>query len=149
LRTIVARSRLGKVEQVEVVEEDLKDVVKKVVSLALEMWNLEASDFIVMRDHYSASVKLPLTKEQYEEYSRYELRRLSGSEAEVRVPLYVVSFNNEWRGEDYVDKEVFIVAPYISEQQLEDIKELALNATEGMPEEGAKASSKGKRTRAS
>ena len=98
MRTIVARSRMGRVEEIEVVEGDLREVVKKVVSRALEMWDMEASDFIVMRDRYAASVKLPLTKEQYEEYSKYELRRLSGSEAEVRVPIYVVSYNNEWQG---------------------------------------------------
>ncbi len=129
MKTIVARSRQGKVEEVEVLETGLKEVIKNVVLKALEMWDLESSDFIVMRDRYTTTVKLPLTKEQYEEYSKYELRRLSGSEAEVRIPIYVVSFNNEWRGDDYVDREVFVVAPYINDQQLEDIKELASNAT--------------------
>ncbi|RLF12186.1 MAG: DUF2286 domain-containing protein [Thermoprotei archaeon] len=129
LKTIVARSRQGKVEEVKVLEAEVKEVIKNVVLKALEMWDMESSDFIVMRDRYTATVKLPLTKEQYEEYSKYELRRLSGNEAEVRIPIYVVSFNNEWRGDDYVDREVFVVAPYINDHQLEDVKELASNAT--------------------
>lgn len=129
MKLIVARSRMGEVEEVEVVEGGLGEVVRRVVLRALEMWNMEESDFIVMRDRYATSVKLPLTKEQYEEYSKYELRRLSSSEAEVRIPIYVISFNNEWRGDNYVDKEVFIVAPYISEAQLKEVEELASSAT--------------------
>lgn len=113
----------------EVVEGSLKEAVRSVVLKALEAWNMEASDFMVMRDKYAATVKLPLTKEQYEEYSGYELRRVSSSEAEVRVPIYIVSFDNEWRGDDYLDKEVFVVAPYVSDAQLEEMKELASNAT--------------------
>lgn len=129
MRLIIARSKEGETKEVEVVEGGLHEVVRKVVLRALEMWNLEESDFIVMRDRYVTSVKLPLTKEQYEEYSKYELRRVSSSEAEVRVPIYIISYSNEWRGDNYVDKEVFIVAPYINETQLEEVKELASSAT--------------------
>ncbi|MCX8205237.1 MAG: DUF2286 domain-containing protein [Candidatus Nezhaarchaeota archaeon] len=129
MRLIVARSSMGGVKEAEVVEGELSEVVKRVVLRALEMWDMRESDFIVMRDRYVTSVKLPLTKEQYEEYSKYELRRVSSSEAEVRVPIYVVSYSNEWRGDNYIDKEVFIIAPYINEAQLEEIKELASNAT--------------------
>jgi hypothetical protein len=125
----VARSRQGRVEEVEVVEGSLKEAVRSVVLKALAAWNMDVSDFMVMRDKYAATVKLPLTKEQYEEYSGYELRRVSSSEAEVKVPIYIVSFDNEWRGDDYVDKEVFVVAPYVNEAQLEEMKELASNAT--------------------
>ncbi|PCN49925.1 hypothetical protein B6U99_07200, partial [Candidatus Geothermarchaeota archaeon ex4572_27] len=117
MRTIVARSRQGRIEEYSVVEGELRDVVRQVVMRALEAWDMEASDFIVMRDKYAMQVKLPLTKEQYEEYSKYELRRLSSSEAELRVPIFIISFNNEWRGEDYVDKEIYVVAPYIDEEQ--------------------------------
>ncbi|MEM4700396.1 MAG: DUF2286 domain-containing protein [Candidatus Nezhaarchaeales archaeon] len=129
MKLIIARSKTGEVEEVEIVEGELNEVVRKVVLRALELWNLEESDFIVMRDRYIASVKLPLTKEQYEEYSKYELRRVSSSEAEVRVPIYVISYSNEWRGDNYIDREVFIVAPYINEVQLEEVKELASSAT--------------------
>jgi hypothetical protein len=125
----VARSRQGRVEEVEVVEGSLKETVRSVVLKALAAWNMDVSDFMVMRDKYAAAVKLPLTKEQYEEYSGYELRRVSSSEAEVKVPIYIVSFDNEWRGDDYMDKEVFVVAPYVNEAQLEEMKELASNAT--------------------
>lgn len=131
MRTIVARSRQGRIEEYSVVEGELRDVVRQVVMRALEAWDMEASDFIVMRDKYAMQVKLPLTKEQYEEYSKYELRRLSSSEAELRVPIFIISFNNEWRGEDYVDKEIYVVAPYIDEEQAKDIRELAMNATSG------------------
>jgi len=132
LKIIVARSKQGKLEEVSIAEGELKTKVREVVEEALRLWDMETSDFIVMRDRYTMQVKLPLTKEQYEEYSKYDLRRLSGSEAEVRIPIYVISFNNEWRGEDYVDKEVYVVAPYVNEEQAEDIKELASNATAEM-----------------
>jgi len=129
LKTIVVRSKQGKLEEYNVVEGNFKEVVLNVVKKALEAWDMDFSDFIVMRDRYTMQVKLPLTKEQYEEYSKYELRRLSSSEAELRIPIFIVSFNNEWRGEDYVDKEVYVIAPYIDEEEAKDIRELATNAT--------------------
>ncbi len=129
MKTIVVRSKQGKLEEYNVVEGNFKEVVLNVVKKALEAWDMDFSDFIVMRDRYTMQVKLPLTKEQYEEYSKYELRRLSSSEAELRIPIFIVSFNNEWRGEDYVDKEVYVIAPYIDEEEAKDIRELATNAT--------------------
>ncbi|MEJ5293563.1 MAG: DUF2286 domain-containing protein, partial [Candidatus Methanosuratincola sp.] len=45
------------------------------------------------------------------------------------VPVYVISFDNEWQEEDYVDKEVIVVAPVVDQKVEEIITELAIEAT--------------------
>jgi len=121
----------GGLMEVKVVEEELGKVIKTVVNTALTLWDYERSDLVVMKDKYLVEVKLPLTKEQLDLYSKFELRRTSSSTAQYRVPVWVVSYNNKWTRNGYVDYGVFIVAPYVDEAQFNEMREIAVNATSG------------------
>ncbi|MEM1537887.1 MAG: DUF2286 domain-containing protein [Candidatus Nezhaarchaeales archaeon] len=130
-KVIVMKAENGGLMEVKVVEEELGKVIKTVVNTALTLWDYERSDLVVMKDKYLVEVKLPLTKEQLDLYSKFELRRTSSSTAQYRVPVWVVSYNNKWTRNGYVDYGVFIVAPYVDEAQFNEMREIAVNATSG------------------
>lgn len=128
-KTLVLRSRGGALVSKETVDGEVKDTVRKVVVGAVSLWAAETSDFIVIRDMYPVSVKLPISKEQYELYSRYDMSRTTNGSVMFSVPVYVISFDNEWQEDDYVDKEVMVVAPQLDQKVEEIITELAVEAT--------------------
>ncbi|MEM2213972.1 MAG: DUF2286 domain-containing protein [Candidatus Nezhaarchaeales archaeon] len=127
-KVILIHSERGNIRRVVELSGPLHEVVKKAALEALQLWNPETSDFVVMRDNYTKTLKLPLTKEEYEVYSKFELRRGS-KEAEVIIPIYIASFNNEWRETDYYDNEIFIIAPKLPQEDLEELKRRAMIAT--------------------
>lgn len=115
---------------------DLKEVVKKQVVEALSLWPVEKADFTVIRDpQYPVSVKLPISKVQYDLYSKYDMSRTTNGSVMFHVPVYIISFDNEYRDDNYVDKEVFIVAPAIDQKAEEAIVELAVESTKPAPPE--------------
>ncbi|MDI9644917.1 MAG: DUF2286 domain-containing protein [Candidatus Verstraetearchaeota archaeon] len=134
-KTLVLRSRGGALVSKETVDGEVKDTVRKVVVGAVSLWSAETSDFIVIRDMYPVSVKLPITKEQYELYSKYDMSRTSNGSVMFSVPVYVISFDNEWQEDDYVDKEVIVVAPNVDQKVEEIITELAVEATKPKEDE--------------
>ncbi|RLF10162.1 MAG: hypothetical protein DRJ68_07145 [Thermoprotei archaeon] len=125
---VIIHSDRGSIKRVFEIEGSLAEAVKKAALEALQLWNPESSDFVVMRDNYTKTLKLPLTKEEYEFYSRFELRR-SSKQAEVLIPIFIASFNNEWRETDYYDNEIFIIAPRLSDEDIEELKRRAMSAT--------------------
>ena len=127
-RSILIHSERGNIKRVVEIEGRLYEAVKKAAFEALQLWNPETSDFVVMKDSYTKILKLPLSKEEYEFYSRFELRR-SSKEAEAVIPIYIASFNNEWRETDYYDNEIFIIAPKLPPEDLEELKKRAMIAT--------------------
>jgi len=127
-KSILIHSDRGSIKKVIEIEGSLYEAVKKAAFEALQLWNPETSDFVIMRDNYTKTLKLPLTKEEYEFYSKFELRRGS-KEAEAVIPIYIASFNNEWRETDYYDNEIFIIAPKLPDEDLEELKKRAMSAT--------------------
>jgi hypothetical protein len=127
-KSILIHSERGNIKRVVEIEGPLHEAVKKAAFEALQLWNPETSDFVVMKDSYTKTLKLPLSKEEYDFYSRFELRR-SSKEAEAIIPIYIASFNNEWRETDYYDNEIFIIAPKLPPEDLEELKRRAMIAT--------------------
>ncbi|MEM4576616.1 MAG: DUF2286 domain-containing protein [Candidatus Nezhaarchaeales archaeon] len=127
-KSILIHSERGNIKRVVEMDGPLHETVKKAALEALQMWNPETSDFVVMKDSYTKTLKLPLSKEDYDFYSKFELRR-SSKEAEVVIPIYITSFNNEWRETDYYDNEIFIIAPKLPPEDLEELKKRAMIAT--------------------
>lgn len=128
-KTLVLRSRRGSLVSKEAIDGEVKETVRKVVVGAVSLWSAETSDFIVIRDMYPVSVKLPISKDQYELYSKYDMSRTANGSVMFSVPVYVISFDNEWQEDDYVDKEVMVVAPHLDKKVEDIITELALEAT--------------------
>jgi hypothetical protein len=130
-KVLVVRAEEGRIVEERIVEGSVYSVVKDVVSKALRDWIPEESDFVVVRENYKVTVKLPLSSEEYERYSRYGLRRTGSGEAEFEIPVYLVSFANEWSGEDYKDRKIYLVAVYVDEKLKEEMASWAAESTSG------------------
>lgn len=128
MKILVVRSEEGEIKSQQLVEGELEQVLKDVVVKALDLWDPHRSDLVVVRHKHEVSLQLPITREQYELYSRFSLRRF-GDKAIFEIPVYIVSFDNEWTEDNIRDSRVFIVAPYIDEATTNNIIELAKNVT--------------------
>jgi len=130
---VIFWSENGSIKSSEKVKGNLHEVVKEAVKKSLDFWDVDKSDLVVLKDIYPLSVKLPLTKEQYDRYSNYNLRR-AGNEATFEIPVYLISYDNEWRGDSYVDHKVVIVAPRVDDFVEKAIQELAVSSTKEVVE---------------
>ncbi len=130
MKVLVLRAEYGEIKEKSIVEGDMPVTLKEIVKKALELWDPRRSDLIVVRHSHEIQVKLPISKEQYMLYSKFNLRR-QGDRAVFEIPLYVVSFENQWVGEDLVDARVFIVAPYIDSYTEQELEKLARTITSG------------------
>jgi len=134
MRILILRAEYGEVKEKNVVEGEISSILKDVVKKALELWDPKKSDLIVMRHSHEMQVKLPISKEQYLLYSKFNLRR-QGDKAVFEIPLYVISFENQWMGEELIDSKVFIVAPYVDDYTEQELKRLAQSITLGKEKE--------------
>ncbi|MDH5811924.1 MAG: DUF2286 domain-containing protein [Candidatus Methanomethylicaceae archaeon] len=133
---LIVRSKEGSLVSKSRVPGDLKEAVKKQVLEALSLWDVERADFTVIRDpQYPVSVKLPITKEQYEMYSKFDMSRTSDGSVVFQIPVYIISFDNEYKDDNYLDKEVFVVAPALDQKVEDAVVELAIESTKPEPEE--------------
>ncbi len=127
-RVLIVRAEYGEVKESRVVDGDILQVVRSIAREALEEWDPASSDYVIVKDRYEVSIKLPLTKEQFERYSKYGLRRGQGV-ASFDIPVYMVSFSNEWRGDSYRDKKVYLITIYVDEEVESEVKEFAAETT--------------------
>jgi hypothetical protein len=133
---LVVRSKEGSLVSKSKVQGDLNEAVKKQVLEALSLWDASRADFTVIRDpQYPVSVKLPITKEQYDLYSNFGMSRTSDGSVVFHIPVYIISFDNEYKDDNYVDKEVFVVAPALDQKVEDAVVELAIESTKPEPEE--------------
>jgi hypothetical protein len=135
---MIVRAKEGQLVSKNRVEGEFKEVVKKTVLDALSLWQLESADFTVIRDpQYPVEAKAPITKEQYDLYSKYDLQRATNGSVMFHLPVYIISFDNVYMEENYIDREVLVVAPYVDQISEEHIVELALDSTKPPSEEDA------------
>lgn len=134
MKVLILRAEYGEVKEKNVIEGEVSEILKDVVKKALELWDPKKSDLIVVRHSHEMQVKLPISKEQYLLYSKFNLRR-QGDKAVFEIPLYVVSFENQWMGEELVDSRVFIVAPYVDNYTEQELERLAQSITLGREKE--------------
>jgi len=134
-KVLIIEADRGVVKYKEVKEGNIEEIVKHVIVELLNKWNPTKSDLIVMRHEHAIEVSLPLTKEQYEKYSKLSLRRISQDKAQITIPIYIISYDNEWIGEDVRDNVVRIVAPYVDKTVSKEIEELAIITTASSREE--------------
>lgn len=128
-KVLIVEADRGVIKHKEVKEGNMEEIVKHTIVELLNKWNPRKSDLIVMRHEHVIEVSLPLTKEQYEKYSKLGLRRISQDRAQFSIPIYIISYDNEWIGEDVRDNIVRIVALYIDELVSKEIEELAISTT--------------------
>jgi len=138
--TLLIRSKEGTIVSKTTQQGDIKEIIKKIVADTVSCWAPEKSDFIVIKDNTPIQIKLPISSAQYEAYSKFDMQRGSGGSVIINLPLYIISFDNEWQEEAYVDKEVLVVAPMLDAAVDEKVVELAIESTKpnvpGEHEEG-------------
>jgi hypothetical protein len=135
---MIVRAKEGQLVSKNRVEGEFKEVIKKTVLDALSLWQLDSADFTVIRDpQYPIEAKAPITKEQYDLYSKYDLQRASNGSVAYHLPVYIISFDNVYLEDSYLDREVLVVAPYVDQISEGHIVELALESTKPPSEEDA------------
>jgi len=133
-QTLVVRVEEGKIVEKKVVPKKLDTTLREVILGVLNEWNPETSDLLVIRHRQEFTVRLPLSKEQYLKYSKYNLRRVENM-AVFEVPLYVISFENKNIDDKLQDTKVYIVAPYIDDFISDQIAKLGIDITTATEEE--------------
>ena len=128
-RTIIIISEEGNAKLHEEKELPLLEAVKETAKKALELWKLQRSDFIIIKDKYPVEIKLPITSEEYETYSKYNLQRTSPKTASFELPVYIISFDNEWLEKEYIDHKVFIVTISLNKELNKQIIEWSKDIT--------------------
>lgn len=141
MKILVLKSEMGKVTSEQIVDGELGETVRKVATEALKEWNEYTSDFIIMKDVQEIKIPLPLKPETYDALKNF----LAGKEknaAIARVPFYIISFENEWQENDFMDKRVYVVTYYINDDMKKEAIDYAANVTsqergsvEGLEEE--------------
>lgn len=136
VQILIVRAKEGNLVSKNMVEGDFKEVVKKTVVDALSLWLLDSADFTVIRDpQYPITAKAPITKEQYDLYSKYDLQRTTNGSVMFYLPVYIISFDNVYLEDNYMDREVLVVAPHVDSVAEQHIVELALESTKPPSEE--------------
>jgi len=140
LEVLVIRAEEGRVVESEVVEGELAGVVKKVAARALEEWNPELSDFIVLREVRVVTLKLPIPGQLVDKLRAFGLRRAGRDEAEFDLVIYTISFDNRVVSEEegsYLEKKIYLIAPYVNEDLRTELESMAAEiVTPKQPPEG-------------
>lgn len=128
MKVLVLRSEEGKITSKEELTGELKDVVLQVANKALQEWNLDSSDFTIMKDSLEVTIPLPLTKEQLATLKNY-LKGRGTKEAIAELPVYIISFENQWSESEYLDKKVYVIAPSVDSNVAKEIEDYAAELT--------------------
>jgi|GEM_PF-625763 len=131
MRIRVIRSEQGKIVNNEVVEGDLAAIVRRYAEQAFKEWNPETSDFTVLRGKYELRLKLPIDPDLLDIIEELNLnKRIELNELVVEVPLITISFDNEWIGDNYYEKKMYIIVPELGAGDvMKEIESYAEEAT--------------------
>ncbi len=134
MKVIILKSELGKITSERSVEGNIGDVVKQVAVEALKEWNEMSSDFTIMKDMQEVRIPLPLKPEVYESLKGF----LSGKDktsAIARIPVYIISYDNAWKEDNYQDNRVYVISYYVDDNLKNELVEYAKQATSEIKEE--------------
>ncbi len=110
----------NKISKTERVKGDLVQIVKTYAKKLIDEWDAEVSDFIILRDSYTVTLKIPLKPEVADIAKKYGARRV-GNQAEVTIPVYEISCSNRWVEDSFQADNFIIIFPYISDEVTEQI----------------------------
>jgi len=115
-RILIVRSEKGRIVESDVVEGRLTDVVKDTARRALEEWDPEMSDFVVLKDVKEVELELPIDPDLFDVLKEYGGLVRKGSVALARLPVYTISFDNRMITEEsYVENKIYLVTLYIND----------------------------------
>ncbi len=128
-KVLVIRAEDGRVVQSIIEEGKIEDIVKNYARRALNEWEPIYSDFVVLRDKYEVRLKLPISPEQFEKFSKYGLERTPDGYAVFSITIYTISFDNFWIEGSYQDRKMYLIAPYVDENIKKELEEAAAGST--------------------
>ncbi len=130
-KVVVIRADEGKVTESQVVEGKLEDIVKQITKKAVEEWDPGTSDLTVLHTKLELRYKKPLPPEVADAIFNLNLEySLEGNDVIVNLPVIVVSFDNRWLDETrYEERRIYVIAPYIDESTIEQLREYAAETT--------------------
>ena len=128
MKIVVLKSESGKVTSDALEEGEIGDVVRKTAEKALKEWNELTSDFIIMRDSQEARIPLPLKPDMYEKMKNF-LTGKDKTSAIVKLPIFIISFENQWKEENFQDKKVYVISYYLNEELKKELTDYAAQVT--------------------
>ncbi len=104
------------------VKGDLNNIVKqKVISVVRDEWDPEKKELMVFGDVMELEFNLPLTPEQYDVLSNFNMRK-EGKVAVVELPYYVITYPKySYPGAPQV---VYMIVPYVDEEHLKEFEQM-------------------------
>ncbi len=132
MKILVIRSEEGKIVESKIIDSDIAEVARTVTQEALKEWNPTSSDFTVLRAKYEIRYRLPIKPELVDIARDLGLDMMrEGNELIIQVPIYTISFDNEWTDDSYIDRKMYIVALYLDDEEKKQIEEYAMETTKG------------------
>ncbi|BEP17564.1 hypothetical protein PYJP_09160 [Pyrofollis japonicus] len=124
------RADEGKITEEDIQEGNFGEIAKAVSKKALEEWNPESSDFTAIRTKFELRYRLPIDPDLFDKLQEYNFEMFrEGNELVVNLPVLTISFDNAWLGDSYLDKRMYLIAPYLDEEEAKQLKEYLVDAT--------------------
>ncbi len=128
MKILILKSEDGKITSDEMVEGEIGKVVKDTANKALEEWNEESSDFIIIKDFHEIRLPLPLNPKMYEVLKKFSMSKQDKT-AIVKIPSYVISFDNLWVDNDSIDRKVYVISYFLDDKTKKELEEDAIKLT--------------------
>ncbi|AWR99801.1 DUF2286 domain-containing protein [Metallosphaera hakonensis] len=128
MKVLVLKSESGQITSDHFEEGDIGEVVRKTAEKALKEWNELTSDFIIMRDSQEAKLPLPLKPDVYEKTKNF-LAGKDKTSAILKLPIFIISFENQWKEENFQDKKVYVISYYLTDELKEELTNYAAQVT--------------------
>lgn len=144
-KCIVITAHSGKIKKKEVIQGSLEDVVKNVAKdLLMNEWLPTFSDFMILRDSIEIELKAGQDKDVISLYREFGLKRTGKDTLTATLPIYLIVYESlKVSEENYHDRGVAVVAPFIREEDTKVLEELLEETTrKPSPEELAQEEKK-------
>ena len=131
----IARSDNGNLTESRIVEGDIAQIAKEIVNKAVKEWKPLESDLTALKTEYELRYKLPIKPEILDTIESLNLQwAREGKELIISLPIIVISFDNKWEGDSYIDNKMYTVTYYIDDESKKQIEEYITSATKAPKE---------------
>ncbi len=127
-KAIIVEACKGVVKAKRVVEGSLHNIVKEEAKKALDKWDPSSSNFDIILYEHDVERLLPLKPEEVDMVLKLEPTRMK-DRVIFTLPIYIISYKNYRSGEVTIDEEVIVVAPYITDDYISYVEEVAILTT--------------------
>ncbi len=134
MKILVLKSEDGKITSDETVEGEIGQIVKDTANKALSEWNEESSDFIIIKDFHEVRIPLPLNPKMYDVLKKFSMSKQEKF-AIIKIPSYVISFDNMWMDNDSIDRKVYVISYFLDDKTKQELMEDAVKLTSPEKEE--------------